>query len=312
MIALLLAQLGGTQEEIYRLHRFGTWTFGDVRRIRVVGPFLFLAKEDGVKILNLITLQDSVKGVKLPEYITNERPTDMAYYQRTMYVAFNTRDNPEIDVVDFSTGELKMSLPTGGSIVSIEVGSHYLFVLTSLGIEIYNLSNPTEPKEAGNVPFSGFTGTTMKVFFPYIYVSAGKDGLFIFKVEGSRIKQVYHYQPPDGSPVIDAETYGNYVFLACAKEGIKVINTANGDNPLVAEVKTEKPIFKLRRYKKYLLGMFGSDGLKIYSIGNPSSPNVSAYYTNGQYLYDAGASGKYVILAYGPSGIITLKAPFFK
>ncbi|NPA79690.1 MAG: hypothetical protein GXO29_01380 [Thermotogae bacterium] len=303
---LLMSQLGGGQEEIYRLHKFGSWSFGDVRRVKVVGGFLFVAKEDGVKVLNLITLKDSVKGVKLPEYITGERPTDIVYYKRTMYVAYNTRTAPQIDVVDFGSGELKMSIPTGGSLISIATGSHYLFALTSLGLEFYDVSDPVEPKEAGALTFAGFTGTSMRVVFPYIYVAAGKDGLFIFKVSKGEVKKVLNFKPADGSPVIDVEVYGNYAFLACAKGGIKVLNTAKGQ--VVSEVETPHPIFALRRYKKFLLGLFGSNGLKMYAIRDPLNPLLVAYYTNGQYLYDAGASGKYVVLAYGPSGVITLKS----
>ncbi len=312
MITFLLVQLGGGQEESYRLHKFKTWTFGDVRKVHVVGGFLFLAKEDGVKILNLVTLSDSVKGVKLPEYVTGERPVDILYSKGSMYVAFNTRTSPEIDVVDFKTGELKTSLTVGGNIINLAMGSKYLFVLTSIGMEIFDVSNPSEPKDAGSIPFSGFTGTSMKVAFPYIYVSAGKDGLIIFKVEGGQIKKVYQYQPPDGSPVIDAEPYGNYVYLACAKGGIKVIDISRSGNQLVGEVKTESPVFELRRYRKILLALFGSKGVKLYSIARPMAPMLSAYYTNGQYLYDAGAYKKYLVLAYGPAGIITFKSPVLK
>ncbi len=312
MITFLITQLGGGQEEIYRLHKFRTWTFGDVRKIHLVGGFLFVAKEDGVKILNLVSLTDSVKGVRLPEYVTGERPVDVVYYKGTMYVAYNTRTAPTIDVVDFQKGQLKTSLTTGGNIINVAVGSRYLFVLTSTGLEIYDLTNPTDPQDAGSVPFSGFTGTSLKVVFPYLYVSAGKDGLFIFKVEDGKIEQVYRYQPSDGSPVIDAEPYGNYVYLACAKGGIKVIDVSKGEQPLVGEVKTQHPVFALRRYKKVLIGLFGSNGAKLYSLAQPSSPLLSAYYTNGQYLYDAGAYGKYLVLAYGPGGIITFRSPLLK
>lgn len=313
MITLLALQVGGGQEEIYRLHKFKVWTFGDVRKIHLVGGFLFLGKEDGVKILNLVTLTDSVRGVKLPEYITGERPTDIVYSKRTMYVAFNTRTTPEIDVVDFGTGELKTSFPTGGTIINMAVGGRYLFVLTSLGLEIYDISKPTDPKEAGNVPFSDFTGTYMKVDLPYIYVSTGRNGLVIFKVEGGQVRKFAQYVPPDGSPVIDAEPYGNYIYLACAKGGIKVVGMdRSGNLQLLGEVKTQHPVFALRRYKKFLIGMFGSNGVKIYSIARPASPLLSAYYTNGQYLYDAGAYGKYLVLAYGPGGVITFKSQIFR
>ncbi len=313
MITFLVVQVGGGQEEVYRLHKFKAWTFGDVRKIHVVGGFLFIGKEDGVKVLNLITLTDSVRGVKLPEYLTGERPSDIVFSKRTMYVAFNTRTTPEIDVVDFGTGELKSSFPTGGTIINMAVGGRYLFVLTSLGLEIYDISNPTDPKEAGNVPFSNFTGTSMKVALPYLYVSTGRNGLMIFKVEGGKVRRVAQYIPPDSSPVIDAEPYGNYIYLACAKGGLKVVGIdRSGNLQLLGEVKTRHPVFALRRYKKFLIAMFGSNGVKIYSIARPSSPLLSAYYTNGQYLYDAGAYGKYLVLAYGPGGVITFKSPIFR
>ena len=306
MIGCLIAQLTGGVVEAYKVRKYATWTLGDVRKVLVVANYLFVSHRNGVKVLTLPKLKDKVGDRRLFEYPTEDRPVDVEYYGEMVYIATNPPAAPTVYVVSFATKELKASLTPAGTIINTDISSKYLFVLTSFGINVYDLSDPSNPVEFGDIPFSGFTGNSMKVYFPYVYVAAGLNGLIVFKVEGNSIKKIYHYKPPDGSPVVDVEVYGRYIYLACAKGGLKVLNVEKAQNPLTYELQTEKPVFTLKRHRKYLLATFGSGGLKVYSLSRPSNPLLVAYYSNSQHLYDVDVYKNYILLAYGTYGILNL------
>jgi len=136
MITFLLSQAG---EEIYSFKKLGSWTFKEVWGAYAYGGFLFASTQDGVKILNIYNLRDSVKGIQLVEFRTGTRPVGTAYYKGFFYVGVNAPSGPEIDVVSFTDGKVATSIPTGGRIVSLGISSNYLFVLTSLGLKFTTL-----------------------------------------------------------------------------------------------------------------------------------------------------------------------------
>ncbi len=311
MITLILySQLGGVEEEIYRFHKQGTWTFKEVSSVYAVGGFLFASTPVGLKILNIFTLKDSVKGVQLPEYNAGLRPVGSAYYKGVVYVGLNKTPTPEIAVVSFTDGSLITTVPTAGNIVSLDVSSNYLFVLTSLGIEVYNISNPKSPQSVANLVFSSGAALSMYAGYPYVIIALGQDGLVILKFSGKALQKVYEYKLPS-DPVLDVASYGPYLYIAAGKGGIKVLNIKS-KNPLVGEIETDKPASKVKVHGKYLLASLGEGGLIMYSLANPSSPVPVAYYSNGMFLYDFDVYSNVVALAFGTGGIITLKSNLLK
>jgi len=303
MIILLISQAG---EEIYSFKKLGTWTFREVSGVYIYGGFIFASTPDGIKILNAYNLKDSVKGVQLPEFRAGTRPVGVAYYKGFFYVGVNAISGPEINVVSFTDGKLSTSIPTGGNIISLGVSSNYLFVLTNLGLEIYDLSDPKSPQNFANLVFSAGSALSMYASYPYVLISLGKDGLMILKVEGNSVKKVYEYTLPDGSPVLDAVPYGSYIYIAAGTGGIKILNTTS-QNPLVGEIKTEKPASRVVIYNKYLFASLGSGGLVAYVLTNPASPTVFGYYSNNLFLYNIAVYENIVALAFGQGGLITLR-----
>lgn len=316
MITFFVSQLGGVSEEIYEFKKLGSWTFKEVSKVYAQGGFLFVGTPEGLKILNIITLKDSVKGIQLPEYKTGTRPVGIAYYKGVVYVGvnkltINKLPAPEVSVVSFTDGKLIASIPTSGSIISLSVSSNYLFVLTSLGIEVYNISNPKNPQNEANFVLSSGTALSMYASYPYVMIALGQDGLMILKMVGKSLSKVYEYKLPDGNPVLDVSPYGSYVYVAAGKGGIKVLNITS-KNPLVGEIKTDKPVSRVLVYGKYLLASLGDGGLVMYSLSNPSSPLPVAYYSNGMLLYDIAVYSNVVALAFGTGGIITLKSKLLR
>ncbi len=302
MIFLVLTQV----EEIYSFKKVGSWSFREVWGIYAYGGFLFASTQDGVKILNIYNLKDSVKGIQLPEFRAGTRPVGVAYYKGFFYVGVNAISGPEIDVVNFTDGRLSTSIPTGGKIISLGVSSNYLFVLTNLGLEIYDISDPKSPKNFATLVFSAGSALSMYASYPYVIISLGKDGLIILKVDGNSVKKVYEYTLPDGSPVLDAFPYGSYIYIAAGTGGIKILNTTS-QNPLVGEIKTEKPASRIVIYNKYLFASLGKGGLIAYTLTNPASPTVFGYYSNTLFLYDIAVYENIVALAFGQGGLITLR-----
>ncbi len=302
MIFLVLTQL----EEIYSFKKIGSWSFRDVWGIYAYGGFLFASTQDGVKILNIYNLKDSVKGIQLPEFRSRIKPVGTAYYKGFFYVGLNAPYGPEINVISFTDGKLVSSIPVGGKIVSLGISSNYLFVLTTLGLEIYDLVDPQSPKAFSNLVFSAASALSMYPYYPYIIISLGKDGLIILKVEGNSVKKAYEYTLPDGSPVLDAVPYGSYIYIAAGTGGIKILNTTS-QNPLVGEIKTEKPASRVVIYNKYLFASLGNGGLVAYTLANPLSPTVFGYYSNTLFLYDIAVYENIVALAFGQGGLITLR-----
>ena len=303
MITFLLSQAG---EEIYSFKKLGSCTFKEVWGAYAYGGFLFASTQDGVKILNIYNLRDSVKGIQLVEFRTGTRPVGTAYYKGFFYVGVNALSGPEINVVSFTDGKVATSIPTGGRIVSLGISSNYLFVLTSLGLEIYDLTDPKSPQNFANLVFSAGSALSMYPSYPYVIVSLGAEGLIILKVEGNSIKKVYEYRLPDGSPVLDAVPYGSYIYIASGMGGIKILNTAS-QNPLVGEIKTEKPASRVVIYNRYLFASLGNGGLMTYILTNPASPTVFGYYSNNLFLYDIAVYENIVALAFGQGGLITLR-----
>lgn len=310
MITLILnSQLSGA-EEIYRFTKQGTWTFSEVSSIYAVGGFLFASTPVGLKILNIFTLKDSVKGVQLPEYRAGLRPVGSAYYKGVVYVGLNKTPTPEVAVVSFTDGRLITTVPTGGNIISLDVSSNYLFVLTSLGIEVYNISNPESPQNVANLVFSSGVPLSMYVGYPYVIVGFGQEGLVILKFNEQTLQKVYEYKFPS-DPVLDVASYGPYLYIASGKGGIKILNI-NSQNPLVGGIETDKPASRVKVRGKYLFASLGEGGLVMYSLENPSSPVPVAYYSNRMFLYDFDVYSDVVALAFGTGGIITLKSNLLK
>ncbi len=307
MITFVICQLGRFKEEIYQFDKLRTWTFEEVSKVYAVGGFLFVGTPSGLKILNIVTLEDSVKGVQLAAFKSDSRPVGIGYYKGVVYLGINKLNGPEIDVVNFTDGSLITSLPASGNIVSLAVSSEYLFVLTSLGIEVYNISNPKNPQNVANMVFSSGAALSMSVVYPYIMIALGVDGLVILKMVGSALQKVYEYKLPNNEPVIDVATFGSYVYIAAGRGGIKVINTT-GREPLVGEIKTDKPASRAVIYEKFLFVSTGEGGLTMYSLSNPSSPTPVAYYSNGMFLYDIAVYSNFVALAFGTGGVVTLKS----
>jgi len=311
MITFLVFQIGSATEEIYEFSKIGSWTFKEVSKVYAQGGFLFLGTPEGLKTLNIITLKNSVKGIQLPEYKAGARPVGIAYYKGVVYVGVNKLTAPEISVVSFTDGKLITSIPTSGNIISLSVSSNYLFVLTSLGLEVYNISDPTNPQNEANLVFSSGAALSMYASYPYIMIALGQDGLMILKMEGKSLSKVYEYKLPDGNPVLDVSPYGSYVYLAAGKGGIKVLNTTS-PNPLIGEIKTDKPVSRVLVYGKYLLASLGEGGLVMYSLSNPANPTPVAYYSRGMFLYDIAVYSDVVALAFGTGGVITLKSRLLK
>jgi hypothetical protein len=257
---------------IYSFKKLGSWTFREIWGAYAYGGFLFASTQDGVKILNIYNLRDSVKGIKLVEFRTGTRPVGTAYYKGFFYVGVNAPYGPEINVVSFTDGKVATSIPTGGRIVSLGISSNYLFVLTSLGLEIYDLTDPKSPQNFANLVFSAGSALSMYPSYPYVIVSLGAEGLIILKVEGNSIKKVYEYRLPDGSPVLDAVPYGSYIYIASGMGGIKILNTAS-PNPLVGEIKTEKPASRVVIYNRYLLASLGKGGTYDVYFNKPGIPD---------------------------------------
>ena len=228
-----------------------------------------------------------------------------------------------------SLAEVSSTSTYGPAIAIKKVGNIVLVMEDVAGLEIYDVSDPTNPvlqgfvhaegcfydvktyggkifAAAGSKGIKSFTSTLPDInkinersggylveVFPYngyIFAAAGTSGgLMIYD---TALNLIGHYDTPGSAEGIFVS--GNYAFVADGLYGVRIIDVSDPTNPVEISYYDSPGIaHKVFVVSNLLFVADGPEGLRIVDITNPLSPvEISHYNTPGN------ATGIYVLYPY--------------
>ena len=154
-----------------------------------------------------------------------------------------------------------------------------VYITTHRGVAIINISNPSNPQFNGYI--SGTQGNqyileNMDIFGNVLAVSAHTDGLFLFDISnpGNPIWE-------STFPVLNAWAVNLYEDFAFVSDGeaIRVLDVSDIQNLVeVYSWTTGSAVKDLSIENDLLYAALGSDGVSVYDLANPESPEFLSNY----------------------------------
>ncbi len=144
----------------------------------------------------------------------------------------------------------------------------------------------------------------LEVLEPYAYV-ASEDGLWVMDISDPSLPfPVAHLQT---LPAVSIALVGNYAYLACPGDGLRIIDITNPPTPVEAGYfGNPAELTQVVRSGNYLFVAAGPAGLLILDLSNPTAPSqlgsldpdysVNALTVSGNYAYLAADNGNLTVI----------------
>lgn len=182
---------------------------------------------------------------------------------------------------------------------SIFLDSNFAFVADGNdGLEILNVSDPSNPSEIGDHFFFGYT-RDVAIKGNYAYIAASNDGLRVVNISTLSNPSLvnFHY---DGSGLAFGVTInGSYAFVADSSDGLEIINITDPTNPIeVGEFYDGEGSAKRVTVRgSYAFVADLDDGLEIINASDPTNPIKEGEYSNFGFIEAVAIDGSYAYLA---------------
>ncbi len=233
------------------------------------------------------------------------------------YIAAASRSH----IVDISNPETPVYVGRiagyGGYHQYVNVRSGYAFVCNyDAGLQVVNVTNPANPVNVMAIP-SGYR--TARIIFDgnYAYVAVGDSGLYIYNIVDpaspvltgaikttGRASSLYY-----GAVSISGVPTG-HIFIANRNPapGVSAINVSVPPSPTTSSFLAALPAASGTAYIPYYLDgkvyiAYGTSGLRIVDVTNPSSPTLLGTADLGGDSRDVVARGNYAYVAARDSGV---------
>ena len=210
---------------------------------------------------------------------------------------------------------------SGGA--SIAVSGSYAYIgdneyVTSCGLIILDISNPTSPREIGH--YSNINAGDIAVSDDYIYVADLDNMLVVIDVsDPSNPIKIGQYNTSDSATCIAVSDNYVYVSTGSWSRGLNIIDVSDPYNPIkIGEYTDVSPKQIVASEDLVYVADYNIDGLVIIDVSDPSNPQKIAQISgigyggvavSGMYAYLSGY-GLYVVGISDPSsprvvGVIT-------
>ena len=152
-----------------------------------------------------------------------------------------------------------------------------VYITTHRGVAIINISNPSNPQHSGYI--SGTQGNqyileNMDISGDVLTVAAHADGVFFFDITDPTNPVWVSTLPVQNAWAVILN--GNYSYVADG-ETIKVLDVSNIQNPEeIYSWTTGNAVKDLAISDGYLYAALGSEGVSVYDLNNPESPEFLA------------------------------------
>ncbi|MFM6407060.1 MAG: hypothetical protein ACKPGT_21250, partial [Microcystis sp.] len=168
---------------------------------------------------------------------------------------------------------------TPGWVWDLKVVGNYAYLADwTSGLQIIDISNPTNPILKGNYDTDAAYG--VEVVGNYAYVADGSSGLQIIDISNPSNPTFLGNYANFGA-VLGVQVVGNYAYLVNnGASSLQIIDISNPTNPILKGSYDDDydPAFGLQVVGNYAYVADGESGLKIIDISNPTNPILKGSY----------------------------------
>ncbi|MBC1198057.1 DUF4347 domain-containing protein, partial [Microcystis aeruginosa BLCCF158] len=210
------------------------------------------------------------------------------------------------DILNTYQGVFTLSLvgnyDTSGYAYGVQVVGNYAYVADGdSGLQIIDISNPTNPTLKGNydTTSSFHWAYDVQVVGNYAYVADGDSGLQIIDISNPTtptLKGNY-----DTGWAYGVQIVGNYAYIADTYTGLQIIDISNPTNPTFKGnyyTSEAVPAYDVQVVGNYAY-IITRSGLQIIDISNPTNPTLNGNYNYGSDdAYGVQIVGNYAYVAH--------------
>nr|WP_287696969.1 glycosyl hydrolase family 18 protein [Microcystis sp. M058S1] len=192
---------------------------------------------------------------------------------------------------------------TPGWAFGVEVVGNYAYLADyDSGLQIIDISNPTNPIFKGNYDTDG--AWDVEVVGNYAYLADGSSGLQIINISNPT-NPTFIGNYDNFSAVVDVQVVGNYAYLANGDSLLQIIDISNPTNPILKGSYDDSSGFadgvQVVGNYAYIADYFS--GLQIIDISNPTNPILKGIYNTSGNARDVEVVGNYAYVADYDSGL---------
>ncbi|UZO74948.1 DUF4347 domain-containing protein [Microcystis aeruginosa str. Chao 1910] len=212
----------------------------------------------------------------------------------------------QLDILNTYQGVFTLSLvgnyDTSGYAYDVQVVGNYAYVADGdSGLQIIDISNPTNPTLKGNydTTSSFHWAYDVQVVGNYAYVADGDSGLQIIDISNPTnptLKGNY-----DTGWAYGVQIVGNYAYIADTYTGLQIIDISNPTNPTFKGnyyTSEAVPAYDVQVVGNYAY-IITRSGLQIIDISNPTNPTLNGNYNYGSDdAYGVQIVGNYAYVAH--------------
>ncbi|WP_159036940.1 DUF4347 domain-containing protein [Microcystis sp. MC19] len=192
---------------------------------------------------------------------------------------------------------------TPGWVWDLKVVGNYAYLADwTSGLQIIDISNPTNPIFKGNYDTDAAYG--VEVVGNYAYIADGSSGLQIIDISNpSNPTFIGNYA--NFGAVLRVQVVGNYAYLVNnGASSLQIIDISNPTNPTLKGSYDDDsdPAFGLQVVGNYAYLADGESGLKIIDISNPTNPILKGSYDTS-YAFGVQIVGNYAYVADDMAGL---------
>lgn len=213
---------------------------------------------------------------------------------------------------DYDLGYLRKagSLATQGPAMTVVTSDSYAYVgADTMGMQIINISDPTNPYVVGSVDTPG-KARGITTANGYAYVADMESGLQVVNISDPANPVIVGSEGTPGD-AYDVAISGNYAYVANGYSGLLVMDISNPLNPqTVGQANTSSSTEGVVIYGNY--AYTAESALGVFDISDPTNPIWWSHVIMPDYdVEDITISGSYIYCANGRSGlqVIDLTSP---
>lgn len=186
----------------------------------------------------------------------------------------------------------------------VALAGDYAYVVNgSLGLQVFDITDPTAPTLAGTYPTPGVP-QAITIAGDYAFLADGNRGLRIVDITDPTNPTFKGTFDTLGSS-LGVAVAGDYVFLADGGWGLQVFDISNPALPTVAgNQRTPSSAYysvALSGNYAYVAGWL--EGMHVIDITDPTNPTAVGNYNTPDMAYDVVVAGDYAYVADGHSGL---------
>lgn len=286
-----------------------------INDIYVQDSFAYVTNDDsGFKVINVVNPYSPQLIGSLMVVDNNFGKLDVFYPYAYVTGSDNYADSLFLKVIDISNSvqpievaRQNFSYDYYDDLLDVIVRNEFVFVTTTYDLQIFNISQPTNPYLIGT--WQGNTGQ-MAIFSAYLFIAAGGTlGLRIVNIYDPTSPVLAGFIELSGSPrgIAFGEGTNDYAYIASGSAGLRVVSTADPYN--LQEIAacldpTDANDVSVRNTVAYVAD--GSNGIKAINITDPYQPtllwqktipgNANAIFTYSDKIYVAANDSGLVIM----------------